>query len=204
MGWHGVACSAAGSWERHQPPHNSTPTPTPPVQAKAGAGSATLSMAAAAARFCAACLRAMGGQPGVVECAYVASSLTDLPYLASQLRLGPAGIEGGWVGAVGGWAGAASRGQLQEQSGRVRAHKRCTRAPCHCGLCHCGCYSHPLFPPCVNCRPPAPPPCAEFLPLPRLNALERENFEAMKEELRGSIDKGVRFAQQAAAQPQGK
>ncbi|KAI3435570.1 hypothetical protein D9Q98_001635 [Chlorella vulgaris] len=97
------------------------------VKAKAGAGSATLSMAYAAARFAEACLRAMSGEPGVVECAYVASSVVkDLPFFASQLRLGPAGI-------------------------------------------------------------------AEFLPLPRLNALEQDNFESMKEELVSSIAKGVGF-----------
>jgi malate dehydrogenase len=63
------------------------------VRAKAGAGSATLSMAYAAARFAEACLRALGGEAGVVECAYVASALTELPFLASPLRLGPAGVE---------------------------------------------------------------------------------------------------------------
>lgn len=52
------------------------------VNAKAGAGSATLSMAWAAARFAEACLRAMAGEGGVVECAYVASSLTSLPFFA--------------------------------------------------------------------------------------------------------------------------
>lgn len=97
------------------------------VKAKAGAGSATLSMAYAASRFVEACLRAMAGEVGVVECAFVASSLvTDLPFFASQLRLGPGGI-------------------------------------------------------------------AEFLPLPRLNAMEQGNFESMKAELRSSIQKGVDF-----------
>lgn len=52
------------------------------VNAKAGAGSATLSMAWAAARFAEACLRAMSGEAGVVECAFVASSLTSLPFFA--------------------------------------------------------------------------------------------------------------------------
>lgn len=33
----------------------------------------------------------------------------------------------------------------------------------------------------------------EFLPLPTMNALETENFEAMKAELSGSIEKGVGF-----------
>lgn len=63
------------------------------VKAKAGAGSATLSMAYAAARFAEACLRALRGDAGVVECAYVASNVTDLPFLASPLRLGPRGVE---------------------------------------------------------------------------------------------------------------
>ena len=83
-------------------------SPSITVQAKAGAGSATLSMAYAADRFAEACLRAMSGEGGdVVECAYVASTLvTGLPFFASQLRLGPAGIAGGWVGGwVGGWGG---------------------------------------------------------------------------------------------------
>lgn len=52
------------------------------VNAKAGAGSATLSMAWAAARFVEACLRAMNGEGGIVECSYVASSLTSLPFFA--------------------------------------------------------------------------------------------------------------------------
>jgi malate dehydrogenase len=56
------------------------------VNAKAGAGSATLSMAWAAARFAEACLRAMSGEGGIVECAYVASSLTSLPFFARWVR----------------------------------------------------------------------------------------------------------------------
>jgi malate dehydrogenase len=63
------------------------------VQAKAGAGSATLSMAYAAARFAEACLRAMAGEGGVVECAFVASALTSLPFFASRVRLGRGGAE---------------------------------------------------------------------------------------------------------------
>jgi malate dehydrogenase len=63
------------------------------VEAKAGAGSATLSMAAAAAHFAHSCLRAMDGERGVVECAYVASHVTALSFFASQVRLGPCGVE---------------------------------------------------------------------------------------------------------------
>lgn len=63
------------------------------VKAKAGAGSATLSMAYAAAKFAEACMRAMSGEDGIVECAYVASSVTELPFFASPLRLGVNGVE---------------------------------------------------------------------------------------------------------------
>lgn len=63
------------------------------VEAKAGAGSATLSMAYAAAKFADACLRGLRGDAGVIECAYVASTVTELPFFASKVRLGRAGIE---------------------------------------------------------------------------------------------------------------
>ncbi|KAG8049360.1 hypothetical protein GUJ93_ZPchr0009g2152 [Zizania palustris] len=63
------------------------------VEAKAGAGSATLSMAYAAAKFADACLRGLHGDAGVVECSYVASQVTELPFFASKVRLGRCGIE---------------------------------------------------------------------------------------------------------------
>lgn len=63
------------------------------VEAKAGAGSATLSMAAAALKFGELCLRAMGGAPEIVVCAYVASSLTEAPFFSSRVRLGRHGVE---------------------------------------------------------------------------------------------------------------
>ena len=59
---------------------------------QAGKGSATLSMAYAAAKFAESCLKAIQGEPGVVECAYVSSHLTDLPFFASPLRLDQNGI----------------------------------------------------------------------------------------------------------------
>ncbi|TVU44793.1 hypothetical protein EJB05_04249 [Eragrostis curvula] len=63
------------------------------VEAKAGAGSATLSMAFAAAKFGDACLRAMRGEAGIVECSYVASQVTELPFFATKVRLGRGGAE---------------------------------------------------------------------------------------------------------------
>ncbi len=50
-------------------------------------------MAYAAAEFAASCLRALDGEPDVVECAYVESHLTELPFFASPVRLGRNGVE---------------------------------------------------------------------------------------------------------------
>jgi len=97
------------------------------VEAKAGAGSATLSMAAAAAQFGELCLRAMGGAPDVVVCAYVASSVTSLPFFSSRVRLGRDGVEA-------------------------------------------------------------------FLPLGPLSVFEREGLAKMLPELKGNIEKGIKFA----------
>lgn len=58
------------------------------VEAKAGAGSATLSMAYAGARFGFSVLEAMNGKKGVVECAYVASDVTEASYFATPILLG--------------------------------------------------------------------------------------------------------------------
>ena len=96
------------------------------VNAKAGTGSATLSMAYAAAKFTESCLKAMAGEADVVECAYVASNVTDLPFFASPLKLGKSGIE-------------------------------------------------------------------EYLPLGTLSDTESEGMEKLKEELQGSIAKGIKF-----------
>lgn len=63
------------------------------VKAKAGAGSATLSMAYAAARFTDSVIKALNGQEGVVECAYVASDLTEATYFATPILLGKNGVE---------------------------------------------------------------------------------------------------------------
>ena len=49
-------------------------------------------MAYAAAKFAESCLKALQGEPGVVECAYVSSHLTDLPFFASPLRLDQNGV----------------------------------------------------------------------------------------------------------------
>ena len=50
-------------------------------------------MAYAAAKFAEACMQAMAGASGVIECAYVASHLTELPYFASPLKLGSDGVK---------------------------------------------------------------------------------------------------------------
>ena len=63
------------------------------VKAKDGAGSATLSMAYAAARFTDSLIKAMNGKEGVVECAYVASNVTEATYFSTPLLLGKNGLE---------------------------------------------------------------------------------------------------------------
>merc|ERR1712083_1200895 len=61
------------------------------VNAKGGKGSATLSMAYAGARLGKAVLSGFTGR-NVVECAYCASTITDLPYLASKVVFGEKGV----------------------------------------------------------------------------------------------------------------
>merc|ERR1712112_160465 len=63
------------------------------VKAKDGAGSATLSMAYAAARFTDSLIKGMNGQEGVVECAYIASDVTEAKYFSTPVVLGPGGVE---------------------------------------------------------------------------------------------------------------
>ncbi|XP_030525305.1 malate dehydrogenase, mitochondrial [Rhodamnia argentea] len=63
------------------------------VEAKAGKGSATLSMAYAGALFADACLKGLNGVPDVVECTFVQSSVTELPFFASKVKLGKNGVE---------------------------------------------------------------------------------------------------------------
>merc|ERR1712080_30527 len=63
------------------------------VKAKAGTGSATLSMVHAAARFTDSLIQGMSGKEGVVECAYIASDVSEATYFATPVVLGPNGVE---------------------------------------------------------------------------------------------------------------
>lgn len=63
------------------------------VEAKAGKGSATLSMAYAGAIFAEACLKGLNGVPDIIECSFVQSTVTELPFFASKVRLGKNGVE---------------------------------------------------------------------------------------------------------------
>jgi len=63
------------------------------VKAKAGAGSATLSMAFAGVRFTNSLIEGMKGKSGVVECAYVESSVSKAPFFASPVEFGPQGVK---------------------------------------------------------------------------------------------------------------
>ncbi|OVA14507.1 Lactate/malate dehydrogenase [Macleaya cordata] len=99
------------------------------VEAKAGKGSATLSMAYAGAVFADACLKGLNGVPDIVECSYVQSTITELPFFASKVRLGKNGVE-------------------------------------------------------------------EVLGLGPLSDYEKEGLERLKSELKSSIEKGIKFANQ--------
>ena len=50
-------------------------------------------MAYAAARFTDSLIKGMAGQEGVVECAYVASDVTEAKYFSTPCVLGPNGLE---------------------------------------------------------------------------------------------------------------
>jgi len=62
------------------------------VDAKDGAGSATLSMAYAGARFTMSLVRALKGETGIVECAYVAVESQPVSFLAVPVELGREGV----------------------------------------------------------------------------------------------------------------
>ena len=62
------------------------------VEAKAGGGSATLSMGQAAARFGLSLVRALNGESGVVECAYVEGEGEHARFFSQPLLLGKNGI----------------------------------------------------------------------------------------------------------------
>ena len=63
------------------------------VEAKAGGGSATLSMGQAAARFGLSLVRALQGEKGVVECAYVEGDGEYARFFSQPLLLGKNGVE---------------------------------------------------------------------------------------------------------------
>ncbi|MDX1303484.1 malate dehydrogenase [Photobacterium sp.] len=63
------------------------------VQAKAGGGSATLSMGQAACRFGLALVRALQGEKGIVECAYVEGDGKHARFFAQPVLLGTEGVE---------------------------------------------------------------------------------------------------------------
>ena len=62
------------------------------VKAKAGAGSATLSMAYAGYIFTEKVLKAIKGEKGIVQAAFVESNLTEARFFASPCEFGPQGI----------------------------------------------------------------------------------------------------------------
>lgn len=63
------------------------------VEAKAGGGSATLSMAQAAAQFALSLVRALSGESGIIEYAYVEGDGRYATFFAQPLLLGKSGVQ---------------------------------------------------------------------------------------------------------------
>ena len=59
----------------------------------ADAGDGLAVQAYAAARMAESVLRGLAGEDGIYECAFVQSDVTELPFFASKVRLGPEGAE---------------------------------------------------------------------------------------------------------------
>eukprot|EP00933_Yihiella_yeosuensis_P050296 TRINITY_DN48069_c0_g1_i1.p1 TRINITY_DN48069_c0_g1~~TRINITY_DN48069_c0_g1_i1.p1 ORF type:complete len:385 (-),score=123.68 TRINITY_DN48069_c0_g1_i1:427-1419(-) len=86
------------------------------VEAKAGKGSATLSMAYSGARFGGKVLSGLAGIPSD-EYAYVASTVTDLPYFSSKVTFGKNGVEKVHeIGPI----NAYEQGRLEEASAQLK------------------------------------------------------------------------------------
>ena len=90
------------------------------VEAKAGGGSATLSMGQAACRFGLALVRALQGEEGVVECAYVEGDSEHAPYFAQPVKLGKDGVEEVLsYGALSDYEKSALDGMLETLNGDI-------------------------------------------------------------------------------------
>ncbi len=91
------------------------------VEAKAGGGSATLSMAQAACRFGLSVVRALQGEKGVVECAYVEGAGEHTRFFAQPIELGVNGVEKVLpYGELSAFEKQALDGMLETLSGDIR------------------------------------------------------------------------------------
>ncbi|GAB2668898.1 malate dehydrogenase [Vibrio panuliri] len=91
------------------------------VEAKAGGGSATLSMGQAACRFGLALVKALQGEEGVIECAYVEGAGEHAPFFAQPVKLGKDGVEEVLsYGELSAYEKAALDGMLETLSGDIQ------------------------------------------------------------------------------------
>ncbi|KAF2614393.1 hypothetical protein F2Q70_00009090 [Brassica cretica] len=76
-----------------------------------------LVQAYAAVKFADACLKGLRGDANIVECAFVASHVTELPFFASKVRLGRCGVDEvyglGPLNEYGGWDWRRQRKSLK-------------------------------------------------------------------------------------------
>jgi malate dehydrogenase len=137
------------------------------VKAKDGAGSATLSMAYAADRFTGAVLRAMKGEKGVSECAFVESgAVPGLAFFSTRISI-------------------AVRRRGEEEGATLGVC--CTHAP---RLPSIPLPSPPTPPRCLQ----ADGTVGAIAPVGTLSAYEQAGLDKAIPELKASIAKGVEFA----------
>lgn len=91
------------------------------VKAKAGAGSATLSMAFAGARFAVSVIRALNGEEGIIECAFIRSDVTEAKYFSTPLALGPKGMTKNLgMGKLSAFEAGLVEGAIKELKGSIK------------------------------------------------------------------------------------
>ncbi|MQL86811.1 hypothetical protein Taro_019348 [Colocasia esculenta] len=76
-----------------KPPASFTPEEINYLTDRIQNGGTEVVEAFAASKFADACMRGLRGDAGIVECSFVASQVTELPFFATRVRLGRSGAE---------------------------------------------------------------------------------------------------------------
>ncbi|CAN6828054.1 unnamed protein product [Brassica oleracea] len=87
-----VVVPVVGGHARVKPPCSFTQKEIEYVTDRMENGGIEVVKAGAAVKFADACLKGLRGDANIVECAFVATHVTELPFFASKLRLGRCGV----------------------------------------------------------------------------------------------------------------